>query len=461
MMRHHSGQARTRAICSPSAALRLLRLLRLLRMRRAAAALVAVSVVAGCSSDGDSASTSPSVTAPAPSDSGATAPGSTAPATPTSGSGGASGVPTTSPTAGPVIVVGDPVDVVTDLDAPWSVVFVGATPLVSERDSGRILEVLPDGSTREVGSLDDVVHGGEGGLLGLAVDADDRLYAYSTGPNGNRIQRFPVTGEPGSYALGGGETLLDGIRAAGNHNGGRLAFGPDGMLYASVGDASERELAQDPSSLNGKILRMTPDGGVPPDNPVARLARLQLRAPERAGSRMGPDGTMFATEFGQNTWDELNVITAGANYGWPVVEGAAGDGRFVDPVQQWSTDVASPSGMIGIGGTLFIANLRGQVLRAVPVADPASSTEHFGELGRLRAVASAPDGSLWVGHQQHRRPRRSTTGRRPDRARRARARVSEAARAGAQCTVGRWAGAAKPSRATTSGIWSPGTGRAK
>lgn len=105
---------------------------------------------------------------------------------------------------------------------------------------------------------------------------------------------------------------------------------------------------------------------------------------------------MFATEFGQNTWDELNIITAGANYGWPTVEGIEDTEGFTNPVQQWTPEVASPSGMTYADGTLFIANLRGTVLRAVPVADPTTFTDHYaGEYGRLRDVTLSPNGELW------------------------------------------------------------------
>ena len=105
---------------------------------------------------------------------------------------------------------------------------------------------------------------------------------------------------------------------------------------------------------------------------------------------------MFASEFGQDTWDELNVIVAGGNYGWPTVEGIGGGDEFIDPVQQWTPAQASPSGLTVIDDTVFIANLRGAVLRAVPVADPTTSTDFYdGVYGRLRDVTAAPDGSLW------------------------------------------------------------------
>ena len=283
------------------------------------------------------------------------------------------------------------------LAAPWSVVFRDGVPLVSERDSARILELGPNGAARAIGTLEGVSGSGEGGLLGLAVDDDDNLYAYSTAAGGNRIQRFTVTGEAGSLALGEPETLIDQLPSASYHDGGRIAFGPDGMLYATVGDAGQSSDAQDLSSLSGKILRMTPAGEVPADNPFEGSLVYSYGHRNPQGLAWSEDGTLFASEFGQNTYDELNIIAAGANYGWPTVEGIAGDDRFTDPVQQWTPDVASPSGIAYADGKVFIANLRGQVLRAVPVADPTTSTDYVaGQLGRLRDVTVPPDGDLWV-----------------------------------------------------------------
>jgi glucose/arabinose dehydrogenase len=291
--------------------------------------------------------------------------------------------------------VGTPRDVVTGLDAPWSVVLSGDTPLVSERDSGSVLEIRPDGSTREVGVVDGLAAGGEAGLLGLAVRGDD-LYVYSTADDGNRIQRYPLRGSAGDLSLGDPTTILDGLPSNTFHDGGRIAFGPDGMLYASVGDAGVSENAQDRDSLAGKILRMTPDGGVPSDNPFDGSLVYSLGHRNVQGLGWASDGTMFASEFGQDTWDELNVIRAGGDYGWPEVEGEGGGSRFIDPVQQWSTDEASPSGLAVVGDTVFIANLRGEVLRGIPVSDPSTSREYFDDdFGRLRTVLEGPDGTLW------------------------------------------------------------------
>ncbi len=290
-----------------------------------------------------------------------------------------------------------PRDVASGLNAPWSVVFRDGVALVSERDSGRILELADDGSSREVGIVDGMVHRGEGGLLGLAVDDDGRLYVYFTAADDNRIVSFDVGGTAGSLMLGEPRIILDGLKKSTTHNGGRIAFGPDGMLYATVGDAGMPDRAQELGRLSGKILRMTADGGVPPDNPFEGSLVWSWGHRNPQGIAWAGDGTMFAAEFGQNTWDELNVIEPGKNYGWPVVEGIAGRGDFVDPVQQWSPADASPSGMAYLDGTLYIANLRGQRLRTVDVSDLATSREFFvEEYGRLRHVAVTPDGSLWV-----------------------------------------------------------------
>ena len=283
-------------------------------------------------------------------------------------------------------------EVATGLDAPWSIVFYRDTPLVSERDSARIVELDADGESREVARVDGVRAGGEGGLMGLAV-RDDHLYAYYSTASDNRIERFTIDGEPGALSLRDGQVIVDGIPVSAHHNGGRLAFGPDGRLYATTGDAGQPDRAQDPNSLAGKILQIAdPDGA--PDQVQARVYSMGHRNSQ--GLAWAPDGTMFAAEFGQDTWDELNVITEGANYGWPVVEGIAGREGFVDPVQQWSPQQASPSGIAFHDGRIVIANLRGQRLRTVAASAPWGTTDTLQGAGRLRDAVVAPDGSLWV-----------------------------------------------------------------
>lgn len=288
-----------------------------------------------------------------------------------------------------------PITIAEDLDAPWSMALYGNTLLVSERDTARVLELDETGDVHEVGVIDDVAPGGEGGLLGLAV-RDDELYTYFTAGDGNRVERRPILGEAGELSLGQPTAVIDGIPSASNHNGGRIAFGPDGMLYVTTGDAGERDSAQDLDALSGKILRLTPDGGIPDDNPFRGSPVYSYGHRNPQGIGWDAEGTMYASEFGQDTWDELNIIEPGGNYGWPEAEGIAGGVGFIDPVQQWRPADASPSGIAVTRSAILIANLRGERLRRVPLDDLSTSMEEYvGEFGRLRDVI-ATNGGVWM-----------------------------------------------------------------
>jgi glucose/arabinose dehydrogenase len=318
------------------------------------------------------------------------------------GTPGATG-PTGSP-GPPVRPVDAPVVIASGLDAPWSILRLpnGGT-LISERDTTLVRELLPDGSLRDAGRVDEARPGGEGGLLGLAALADPDapgetgwVYAYFTADDDNRIMRMPLLGAVGSHTLGAPEPVLDGIPKAGNHNGGRLGFGPDGLLYATAGDAGNSENSQDRDSLAGKILRMTPTGAVPADNPFGTLVySYGHRNPQGIG--WDSSGQLWASEFGQNTWDELNRITPGGNYGWPVVEGIGQDSApgYLDPVQQWPTSEASPSGLAIVNDTIFMAALRGERLWRIDPSSGEVDDWFVNSFGRLRDVVSGPDGTLW------------------------------------------------------------------
>jgi glucose/arabinose dehydrogenase len=319
--------------------------------------------------------------------------------------------PTPTPTPPPAALLpnGPVSEIARGLDAPWSILRLpDGGVLVSERDTARIVEIGADGSVREVALVPDVAPSGEGGLLGLALregDAPganagvpDQVYVYYTAAGDNRIVRMPLTGAAGSLALGAPELVFAGIPKASNHNGGRIAFGPDGMLYVTAGDAGQRDAAQDPASLAGKILRLTPDGAAAPGNPFGTAAwSIGHRNPQ--GLAWDAAGGLWAAEFGQNTWDELNRIERGANYGWPIVEGQAGDPRFSDPVVQWPTSEASPSGLAIVGDTLVLAALRGErVWTVYPASAPAAPVVQpwfAGEFGRIRDVVPGPEGELW------------------------------------------------------------------
>lgn len=267
---------------------------------------------------------------------------------------------------------------------------------MSERDTGRILEFDASGTPREVTTIEQTSPGGEGGLLGIAVH-ENWLYAYLTTSADNRVLRYDIAGEPGALELSSPEVIFEDIPVAGYHNGGRLAFGPDDLLYVTIGDTLEPSHAQDMDSWAGKILRLTPDGGIPKDNPFEDSPIYSYGHRNPQGLAWSQDGTLYSSEFGEDAWDELNVIEPGGNYGWPEVEGIGGDERFIDPVQQWKPAEASPSGIETHQETIFMTALRGQRLWEIPLEDSATSTEHFvNEFGRLRDVTIGPDGALWI-----------------------------------------------------------------
>ncbi|WP_440710155.1 PQQ-dependent sugar dehydrogenase [Herbiconiux sp. YIM B11900] len=364
-----------------------------LRLRAAGGALttaVLVGVLTACAATPAEAPTTTASAVPTPSD--------TASATPTAP---ATGTPAPSPAAdlGPLVPSGDPVPIAGGLEAPWSIAqLTDGTIFVSERDTARVLEIV-GGQAVPVFTMPDVTPSGEGGLLGLAtleLDTGSYLYAYFTADEGNRVVRVPIGGAAGSHTFGAVETVLTGIPKASNHNGGRIAFGPDGMLYITTGDASTTSNAQTLDSLGGKILRVTEIGGVPADNPFPGSPVYTLGHRNPQGISWAPDGTMWAAEFGQDTWDELNRITPGANYGWPVVEGLGGSPSYVDPVVQWPTDDASPSGIVVVGSTVFLAGLGGERLWTASFEGAAAEWYGGGQLGRIRDVVRGPGASVYL-----------------------------------------------------------------
>jgi glucose/arabinose dehydrogenase len=291
----------------------------------------------------------------------------------------------------------------TGLQAPWGLAFLSdGTALVGERDSGRVLAVSLDGDAREVGLVPGVQSSGEGGLLGLAVTGRtgrETVFAYLSTDSDNRVVRLPYDGN----TLGSPQPVLAGIPRALIHNGGGLRIGPDERLYVSTGDAGEPTLAQDRASLAGKILRIRQDGGVPADNPFEGSPVYSLGHRNVQGLDFDADGRLWASEFGASTFDEINEIVAGGNYGWPRFEGRSdgSDPAVIEPVQVWPTSEASPSGLTHLRDTLFVAALRGERLWQLPQrgADGALGTAQpflTGEVGRIRNVQAAPDGSLWV-----------------------------------------------------------------
>ncbi|WP_329063069.1 PQQ-dependent sugar dehydrogenase [Streptomyces sp. NBC_01429] len=316
--------------------------------------------------------------------------------------------PSAAPAKGSVKVVST---LAQGLKTPWGLAELpDGDLLVSSRDDGTITRVgVRDGKRGRkitIGSVPGVAPAGEGGLLGIALSptyaSDHLVYAYFTTASDNRVARMLYDEKkPAGQQLGAPDTVLRGIPKGTIHNGGRIAFGPDKMLYAGTGEAGDPALAQDKESLGGKILRMTPDGQPVHGNPEADSVVYSLGHRDVQGLAWDAEGRLWASEFGQDKWDELNLIEPGKNYGWPDVEGRGGTSAgFVDPVEEWAPRDASPSGLAFAEGSLWMAALRGERLWRVPLAgrESAAAPQAFlkGKYGRLRTVLAASGGTVWL-----------------------------------------------------------------
>lgn len=301
-----------------------------------------------------------------------------------------------------VATLGEPVELAAALEAPWGLTFLpDGSALVSERISGEIVRIPADGGVpRTVGVVPGVHVSSEGGLLGIVASpgfATDRtVYAAVSGADRNRVVALTIAEDHGSLTVA--RVLLDAIRTADRHHGGRITIGPDGHLWIGTGDAFEPGNAADDDSLNGKVLRIAVDGSVPGDNPgpspIYSSGHRNVQ-----GIAFGPDGTPYATELGHRTWDEVNVLRAGADYGWPETEGVAGSTGEA-PIAVIHPDEASPSGVAYAAGSLWIGALGGRRLWQLPVEGGAATADPIahlvGDLGRIRTVEVAPDGALWI-----------------------------------------------------------------
>lgn len=308
---------------------------------------------------------------------------------------------TTEPTTTPTPTRVDPKiasTIATGLNVPWEIVFLeSGDALVSQRDDGSIVRISPSGDVTKVGDVDGASGGagGEGGLLGLALAPDDQstLFAFVTTGSDNRVVRLTLDGD----SIRSQKPILTGIAIGSRHHGGRILFDRAGNLFVSTGDAGDGGLSQDKGSLNGKILRITQNGKAAPGNPFDnRTWSYGHRNIE--GLAFDADGRLWATEFGERSADELNLIERGKNYGWPEVEGTSDNGDFVNPKVTWGTDECSPAGLAITRSTAFLGALQGECLFGVrlngeKVGKPRA---YFGDHGRIRTVVVAPDGALWI-----------------------------------------------------------------
>jgi glucose/arabinose dehydrogenase len=357
---------------------------------------VAVSAVAGCSDDGNGAGSSSSATSEPPPSSATPTPSRFPSPTPTP-------TPTTSRSPSATRPPNPKVSgtIARNLNVPWGIAFLrSGDALVSERDSGRIVRISRGGRVRAVGEVAGAVgavSGGEGGLMGIALAPGDEetLFAYVTTDSDDRIIRCSLAGG----RVGRPRPILTGIPSRTRHHGGRLLFDRQGLLFVSTGDAEDSSTAANRRSITGKILRLRPDGRAAPGNPYGnRVWSYGHRNIE--GLAFDRGGRLWATEFGDQEADELNLITKGRNYGWPRVEGRSNQPGLVTPKVVWSpTDTCSPAGLAIINSTAFVGALRGQCLFTVPLQGTIAGKPraYFAEdYGRIRSMAAAPDGSLWM-----------------------------------------------------------------
>ena len=298
----------------------------------------------------------------------------------------------------------------TGIDVPWGLARLpDGTVLVSARDSFRIYRLdvaaarlTPVGTVP--GVVSNVAQQGEAGLLGVAVSPgfarDHLVYAYYSTADDNRIAaiRWDPTAPTGRQ-LGTPRVLVTGIPHNVHHNGGRLAFGPDGYLYATTGEAQQPSLAQDKGSLGGKILRMTTSGRPAPGNPFGTLV-WSYGHRNVQGIAWDAAGRLWASEFGDHSEDELNLIRPGRNYGWPQTEGRTSRAGITSPVAQWGPAEDSPSGVAIAQGSVWMAALRGKRLWRIPLdgAATAAAPQDFlvGRYGRLRSVLAVGTDTLLV-----------------------------------------------------------------
>jgi glucose/arabinose dehydrogenase len=302
------------------------------------------------------------------------------------------------------------------LDTPWSLAFSKNGILFFTERPGYVKAFYNNTLINlKVENLN-VKEIGEGGLLGIALDPNFPnspyiylYYTYEEGKLWNRVVRYKFE----NWSLVDQKILIDKIPAATLHNGGRIKFGPDGKLYITTGDATQRDLAQDINSLAGKILRINPDGSIPEDNPFPNLPIYSYGHRNPQGIDWF-DNLMFSSEHGPSgelgyAHDEINFIIKGANYGWPIVVGISNDKKFKDPILDTGEETWAPSGISFYKGNIYpelknkllVATLRGKHLRIVEIDfNEIKVLNHYAILsnllGRIRDVVEGPDGYIYI-----------------------------------------------------------------
>lgn len=287
------------------------------------------------------------------------------------------------------------------LSIPWEIAFLASGEILATERTGNL--IILSGNEKTAIPIDGVRHVGEGGLHGIALHPDFTenkwIYLYFTSEIGgnlhNRVERFMLE----ENALSERTAIIEGIPAASNHDGGRIAFGPDKMLYIGTGDAADSSLSQGISSLAGKILRLKDNGEIPEDNPFGN-AVFSFGHRNVQGLAWDSSGNLWATEHGPSGFDELNFIEKGKNYGWPEIKGDESmPGMELPVIHSGQNETWAPAGIAFLNGSLFFGGLRGESVYEAEISGSrvTSLKRHFSrEFGRIRAVSVSPDGLLFI-----------------------------------------------------------------
>ncbi len=296
--------------------------------------------------------------------------------------------------------VGEVTELAANLDVPWSIQKDQETFYVSERP-GTIVQIQPDKVVRQPVHLSETLSdGSEAGLLGFLLATDfeqtQEAYAYYTYTSGietfNKIVKLRLQQNEWQET----QVLLDQLPGGNYHDGGRLAFGPDNKLYATVGDAYQLDKVQTLTSLEGTILRLNLDGTIPADNPYETNYIFSYGHRNPQGLAWTTDGTMYASEHGNQANDEINQIDAGKNYGWPVIEGTAKQAEMETPLfTSGDDDTWAPSGMAEWQGNLYVAGLRGSAIYEVNL-EKQQMRPFLEGYGRIRDVLIVDDTLYFV-----------------------------------------------------------------
>ncbi|MBI4033239.1 MAG: PQQ-dependent sugar dehydrogenase [Candidatus Blackburnbacteria bacterium] len=311
------------------------------------------------------------------------------------------GKPLTPPASEKSFEQQSPQVVAMNLNVPWELEFLPNGEILLTERGGLLKTLTLDGQVKTIAKIEDASGIGEGGLLGLVLHpkfASNRLlYLYYTYKSSgedtlNRVIRYTFNG----VALEEKAIVVDAIPGSANHNGGRIKFGPDGFVYITTGDAQNPSLAQDKNSLAGKILRVNDDGSIPSDNPFSNSPVYSYGHRNPQGLAWDKDGQLWATEHGSSAFDEVNLVVAGQNYGWPKVRGSDSEQGLEAPYLHSGTSTWAPSGATIIGDSLFFSGLRGSAIFELNLKTKNLKKHFENQFGRIRTITLGPDGFFYI-----------------------------------------------------------------